>query len=139
MMAKVFDDHDIASIETLRPNGSKQIFKFQATGMFLESKQKIPEPHDFEAVLSMGHGDHVHRFEVNFSEDDHDHNHEHHHAHEVGDDLLGGDGTYQDAHERAHAEDVKRRFFGQKVTTGQIAMFGLTGGWCRVRPWSRFW
>ena len=46
----------------------------------------------------------------------------------MGDDLLGGDGSYQDAHERAHAEDIKRRFVGQKVTTGQIAMFGLTGG-----------
>ena len=56
------------------------------------------------------------------------HDHGHHHTNDVGDDLLGGDGTYQDAHERAHAEDIKRRFVGQKVTNGQIAMFGLTGG-----------
>ena len=38
------------------------------------------------------------------------------------------DEGYQDAHERAHAEDIKRRFAGQTVTTGQIEMFGLTGG-----------
>ena len=126
MATKVFDDHDTVCIETLRSDGTKQIFKLKASGVFLESEQEVPEPHDFEAVLSMGHGDHIHRFEVSFSEDDHDHGH--HHTHEVGDDLLGGDGTYQDAHERAHAEDIKRRFVGQKVTNGQIAMFGLTGG-----------
>jgi nickel/cobalt transporter (NicO) family protein len=50
-----------------------------------------------------------------------------HHAH-VENDHLGHNGAYQDDHERAHAEDIKRRFEGQKVTTGQIAMFGLTGG-----------
>ena len=39
-----------------------------------------------------------------------------------------GQHAYQDAHERAHAEDIKLRFEGRQVTTGQIAMFGLTGG-----------
>jgi len=133
MAAKGFDDQDTVSIETLRPDGSKQMFELKPSGSFLESVQEIPEPHEFEAVVCMGHGDHIHRFEVNFSEDDHDrahgdHHHHGHHHHDVADDLLGGDGNYQDAHERAHAEDIKRRFVGQKVTTGQIAMFGLTGG-----------
>lgn len=129
MSSRAFDDHDTVSIETLRPDGAKQTFELKASGLYMESVQEIPEPHEFEVVLSMGHGDHIHRFEVSFSEDDHDgHDHEHHHHHDVGDDLLGGDGSYPDAHERAHAEDIKRRFVGQKVTTGQIAMFGLTGG-----------
>jgi nickel/cobalt exporter len=133
MAAKAFGLHETASIETIRPNGARQRFELKASGIFLESVQEIPEPHAFETVLSMGHGDHVHRFEVSFSEADHDHasgahDHGHHHSHDVGDDLPGGDGTYQDAHERAHAEDIKRRFVGQKVTTGQIALFGLTGG-----------
>ncbi|MDU4276556.1 MAG: nickel/cobalt efflux protein RcnA [Enterobacter asburiae] len=35
---------------------------------------------------------------------------------------------WQDAHQRAHAQDINRRFSGQNVTTGQIVMFGLTGG-----------
>jgi ABC-type nickel/cobalt efflux system permease component RcnA len=68
---------------------------------------------------------------------DHDHQHDHGHDYHHGDDHhhhaaehapLGDDGTYQDAHERAHAQEIKRRFVGQKVTTAQIAMFGLTGG-----------
>ena len=35
---------------------------------------------------------------------------------------------YADAHEREHAEDIRRRFANQHATTGQIVMFGLTGG-----------
>lgn len=35
---------------------------------------------------------------------------------------------YQDAHERAHARDIERRFTGSEVTNGQILLFGLTGG-----------
>lgn len=33
-----------------------------------------------------------------------------------------------DAHARAHAADIRRRFANRKVTNGQIALFGLTGG-----------
>ena len=129
MRSQAVNEHHRVLIETLRPNGAKQTFELKATGMYMESIQDIPEPHEFEAVVSLGHGDHIHRFEVNFSEDDHNHGgHGHGHHHDVGDDLLGGNGSYQDAHERAHGEDIKRRFVGQHVTTRQIAMFGLTGG-----------
>jgi nickel/cobalt exporter len=134
MHAKGFGAGDTVTIETVRPDGARQVFELKACGQYLESVQEIAEPHAFEAVLSMGHGDRVHRFEVQFTEDDHDHHHAHgphdhaHHDHAVEGDLLGGEGSYQDAHERAHAEDIKRRFVGQKVTTGQIALFGLTGG-----------
>ena len=33
-----------------------------------------------------------------------------------------------DAHAREHAGQIQRRFAGRQVTTGQIVMFGLTGG-----------
>jgi len=33
-----------------------------------------------------------------------------------------------DAHARGHADDIQRRFAGREVTTGQIVLFGLTGG-----------
>lgn len=33
-----------------------------------------------------------------------------------------------DAHARAHAQDIARRFTNRKVTTWQIILFGLTGG-----------
>lgn len=135
MAAKAFGDHDSVTIETVRPDGARQTFVLNPSGMFLESVQEIPEPHEFEAIVSMGHGDHIHKFEVQFSEDehghghhDHGHSHDHHHHHHGEAHDSNGDEGYQDAHERAHAEDIKRRFAGQTVTTGQIAMFGLTGG-----------
>ncbi len=55
----------------------------------------------------------------------HDHGHHHHHAHGP---EIGEDGEYMDAHARAHAADIAHRFHGRQVTTGQIVMFGLTGG-----------
>ncbi len=55
----------------------------------------------------------------------HDHDHDHHgHIHPEG----ATSKAYQDAHERAHAADIQRRFDGQTVTNGQILLFGLTGG-----------
>lgn len=60
---------------------------------------------------------------------DHDHDHQHGHAHDaVAHALEVTDGGYQDAHERRHAEDIRRRFAGREVTTGQIVLFGITGG-----------
>ena len=60
----------------------------------------------------------------------HDHEHEHEHEHEPHGHPHPeqSPGEYQDAHERAHAEDIKRRFSGGTATTWQIALFGLTGG-----------
>ena len=134
MAAKAFDAHDTVTVETVRPDGTRESFTLHPTGPFLESVQEIPEPHEFEAIVNMGHGDHVHRFEVQFSEDEHGHAHHahghgHHHHHQEGNhETPDSEDGYQDAHERAHAEDIKRRFAGRKVSTGQIAMFGLTGG-----------
>lgn len=45
------------------------------------------------------------------------HHHDHDHAHD-----------HDDAHARQHAEDIRRRFTSRHVTTGQIVLFGLTGG-----------
>ncbi|UDJ83779.1 nickel/cobalt efflux protein RcnA [Kosakonia oryzae] len=83
---------------------------------------------------------------------DHDHHsHDHHHHHEHSHHSRGlifqpvqavslakpailsmrkvvKEEEYQDAHERAHARDIERRFNGTEVTNGQILLFGLTGG-----------
>ncbi len=39
-----------------------------------------------------------------------------------------GDIEFGDAHERAHAAEMQKQLMNQKVTTGQIILFGLTGG-----------
>lgn len=65
-------------------------------------------------------------------DDDHDHAQSHGHAPYAARadrrelDLVS-EGPL-DAHARAHANDIQRRFANRNVTTGQIVMFGLTGG-----------
>ncbi len=114
---------DHVRIETERPDGSRQTFTFTQRDGFLESEQEIPEPHEFVARLHLGHGHHSHDYDVEFVEHDH-----HHHAVKDYDGLDVSAPGYQDPHELAHANDIRRRFSGQNVTTGQIVLFGLTGG-----------
>jgi len=58
--------------------------------------------------------------------------HDHHHGSPspaLGEAVLQlPEDAYADAHARMHAEDIQRRFAGRTATTGQIVMFGLTGG-----------
>ena len=78
-----------------------------------------------EAHHEHDHHDHHHH-------DHHDHDCHHHHDHDRDHAALAGfaEGSkeYQDAHERAHATDIQRRFQGKTVSNGQIVLFGLTGG-----------
>lgn len=81
-------------------------------------------PHAAHAGHDHDHGHHHHGHGH-----DHDHHHDHDHDHPHGQHALAalaGEGA--DAHERAHAEDIAKRFAGRQVTTGQIVLFGLTGG-----------
>lgn len=83
------------------------------------------------------HGDHSHHHHHHGHHHDHDHDHDHgHHGHdhhpvpcdEEVHELELATGGYVDAHEAAHAEEIRRRFTNARVTTGQIVGFGLTGG-----------
>lgn len=114
---------DEARVETERPDGSRQLFTFVQHEGFVESEQEIPEPHEFVARLRLGHEHHSHDYDVEFVEHGH-----HHHAIKDYDGLDVSAPGYQDPHELAHANDIRRRFANREVTTGQIIMFGLTGG-----------
>ena len=105
------------TLETIRPDGARQVFQFIAKKGFLESTVDIPEPHEFDATVTIGHGHHHHSCRVEFREDAH-----HHHHHDEADE------EFQDAHERAHAQDIAKRFADRAVTTPQIILFGVTGG-----------
>jgi nickel/cobalt exporter len=105
------------ALETIRHDGGRQHFTFALEEGCLEAEAELPEPHEFEAVLTIRHGEARGDYEFALAE--------HHHHHEGLD--VSGEG-YQDAHERAHAEDIARRFTNRRVTTGQIVIFGLTGG-----------
>lgn len=58
----------------------------------------------------------------------HGHHHGHDHPREEPHGLDVSSGIHRDAHELAHANDIRRAFADRKATTGQIIMFGLTGG-----------
>ena len=107
------------TIETTRTGGERQSFAFVAKDGFLESTSEVPEPHEFDLVLTLAHEGFSRAFPVQFREGEHC---AHHH-----DDMPTG-AEFQDAHEAAHALDIQRRFANRQVTTGQIILFGLAGG-----------
>jgi nickel/cobalt exporter len=109
-------------VETERADGSRQRFTFRRHGGYLESEQEIPEPHEFVARLRLGAPQHSHDYDLEFVERGHKH------AIRDYDRLDVTAPGYQDPHELAHANDIRRRFANRDVTTGQIVVFGLTGG-----------
>ena len=113
---------DEVQIETERADGGRERFGFRGRDGYLESVATIPEPHEFVARLRLGSSGHSHDFDLEFVEGGH--------RHAIpayrGLDLAAP--GYQDPHELAHANDIRRRFASRNVTTGQIVVFGLTGG-----------
>ncbi|MDB5441628.1 MAG: cation transporter [Phenylobacterium sp.] len=65
-------DAGAVSVETVRPDGARQVFAMADRGAYLESAEEIPEPHAFVAHLRIGDEAHVAVFE------EHDHGHAHH-------------------------------------------------------------
>jgi len=57
------------SIETIRPDGARQLFTMRERGGYLESVEEIPEPHAFTADVRMGQRD----YPVVFEEHEHAH------------------------------------------------------------------
>ena len=107
-------------LQITRENGTVGLFTFVERDGYLESVDDIPEPHAFDARLSLGHAGHSHDYDLSFCEHDH--------AHDELEGLELSLEGYQDAHERAHANDIRQRFASRNVTTGQVILFGLTGG-----------
>jgi cation diffusion facilitator family transporter len=57
------------SVETARPDGTRQLFAFEDRGNYLESIEEIPEPHSFGANVRLGE----HTYPVQFEEHEHAH------------------------------------------------------------------
>ena len=96
-------------VTTHRPGDVAQVFEFVAKPGYLESRDEIPEPHQFAAEITIT-GEKSLTLKTEFIEE---------HSH---------DGEEGDAHAKMHADQIKNRFEGRQVTTGQIVVFGLTGG-----------
>jgi cation diffusion facilitator family transporter len=59
------------TIETVRPDGSRQLFAFEDRGEYLESRDEIPEPHAFLANVRHVQEGQQHERELEFEEHDH--------------------------------------------------------------------
>ena len=75
MLAGVSD----VSIETIRPDGSRQLFTFEDRNGYLESRDEIPEPHAFLAKVRLVQQGQQHERELEFEEHDHQAAHGAHH------------------------------------------------------------
>ncbi len=113
---------DAVNVVTEREEGSSEIFGFHRAGERLVSAQAVPQPHEFIARVHLRGAGGEQDFDVEFVQP--------RHAHAVAD-YAGLDVAapgYQDPHELAHANDIRRRFANTHVSTGQIVAFGLTAG-----------
>ena len=76
---------DSVQVETLRPDGARQVFLFANHGTYWESVDQVPEPHGFDVAITVDHGGHAHSYHTTFAEHDHghDHGHDDDHSHET--------------------------------------------------------
>ena len=106
------------TVQVTRDSGQQETYHFTDSGDDAQSSCAIPEPHEFTATLHLAAPGNTRAFETRFTE----------HVHHELDGLTEGSQEYQDAHARAHASEIQRRFSSGPVTDGQILLFGLTGG-----------
>ena len=95
------------SLLTTSSDGQMQEFRFVTQDDYLQSLDAIPEPHEFTARLRLDHAGHAHEYDLEF--------HAHDHAHSQLESLELSLEVYQYAHERAHANDIRRRFASRNV------------------------
>jgi cation diffusion facilitator family transporter len=67
------------TIETTRPDGSRQLFAFEDRDGYLESCDEIPEPHAFLAKVRLMQAGQAHERDLEFEEHDHEAAHGAHH------------------------------------------------------------
>jgi nickel/cobalt transporter (NicO) family protein len=141
------------SLETIEPYfqlASAAIVVAMALWMMWRTRQGEGRA---EAAHGHEHHHHGHGHDDRHHHDHHPHDHHHHggahrhdHGHRHGAQARRSDAAHvadmrekvhglelstdghQDAHELAHANDIRRSFTGRHVTTSQIVVFGLTGG-----------
>jgi cation diffusion facilitator family transporter len=75
----VLPDASDVTIETIRPDGSRQLFAFEHRDGHLESRDEIPEPHAFLAKVRLTQEGQQHQRELEFEEHDHPAGHGTHH------------------------------------------------------------
>ena len=132
------------TIETLRPDGAKQLFRYRREADYLESDSEIPEPHQFTVKLAIPHDGHTHTYQAQFTEEGHQHGggaaHEEHgggdhghahggadHGHEHGGSGFFGwlRGLYGHSHSVVEKTDSVMESSEQGIRALKISLVGL--------------
>ncbi len=132
------------TIETLRSDGAKQLFRFRREADYLQSESEIPEPHEFAVNLAIPHDGHAHTYQAQFTEEGHqhgdgsahgdhgdeDHGHAHSgadHGHEHGGSGFFGwlRGLYGHSHSVAEKTDSVMESSAQGIRALKISLVGL--------------
>ena len=95
----------------------------------LRAANAVHAPHDHghkHDHSETAHATHDHGHKHDHSETAHA-THDHGHNHPKQEDFTSQK-EYMDAHQKMHQQDIQKRFSNQTITTGQIILFGLTGG-----------
>ena len=71
--AAALPDAERVELETVRPDGSRQVFAFADRGAYLQSIGDIPEPHEFSAILRIAGQERAVAFEEHGHHVGHDH------------------------------------------------------------------
>jgi cation diffusion facilitator family transporter len=107
------------SLETLRPDGTRQSFSFVNRSGYWESKEEIPEPHAFKVSLQLADG----RHEVTFEEHAHDH------------------AAHPDHSSSAHRDNNIRSAYIHVLADAAVSVLAITGlvlargfGWMWMDP-----
>ena len=124
-------------LQVRRDDGQQEDYLLISQGAYLQAEHPIALPHQFSVTLHMLHGNHGHQFALRFGPPA-ARRYQHSGTAAAKGSMLARPQRasaqantaepYQDAHEKAHADEIARRFAGKTVNNGQIALFGLTGG-----------
>jgi nickel/cobalt exporter len=107
--------HEDVTVEIRRQDGSSERFPFSEGDGARAATAPVAAPLSFVATLRIAHGDHAHAFQVAFAA--------------PGDASQPAADDASDAHERAHADELRRRLAdGRPMSRWQIVLFGLSGG-----------
>jgi uncharacterized protein (TIGR00299 family) protein len=84
-------------LQTVRPDGARQMFHFKSAKGYLEATDELPEPHEFTALLTVAMGKRSETIRTPFVEDHHHESHQAHSHHEPEHHHHGAD---EDGHGR---------------------------------------
>ena len=111
-----------ATVETVRPDGTRQVFTMRDRGGWLESTETVPEPHGFTAHVRIGTA----AYPVTFEE--HGHGHDAHDAHGA-------------AHGAAHRDNNMRAAVVHVLADAAVSVLVIVGlllarafGWLWMDP-----